>query len=144
MTKNEKIALIRKQANLTLDAFGERVGLKKSALSHIENGKASVTDRLIKDVVREFKISESWLRGEIESDDIIFDETPADAAAAFAKDNGLDSTEEILLREYLKLKDDERSVFKKYLRSVLTDMNADSDSDQEENEDEGMALLPFA
>ena len=39
MTQGERIRELRKALKLTLDRFGERVGVKKSALSQIENGK---------------------------------------------------------------------------------------------------------
>ena len=35
---NERIKELRKTLGLTLDKFGERVGLRKSSLSQIENG----------------------------------------------------------------------------------------------------------
>lgn len=39
MTQNERIKEVRKSLGLTLEKFGERIGLKKSAVSLIENGK---------------------------------------------------------------------------------------------------------
>lgn len=149
LTKGERVKAIRIKLGtdgkkMTLEDFGNRLGVSKNTISNIENGNRNLTDQMCKSISREFGVSEEWLRYGTGGEDVVFEHTANDAASTFAKENGLDSTEEILLREYLKLKDDERSVFKKYLRSVLADMNADSDSDQEENEDEGMALLPFA
>lgn len=62
MTINERVKVIRSSTGLTLDKFGERVGVKKSALSLIESGKNNVTDQMFKSICREFNISESWLR----------------------------------------------------------------------------------
>lgn len=74
MTQNERIKEVRKSLGLTLDKFGERIGLKKSAVSLIENGKNSVTDANIKAICREFGVDYMWLttgEGEmfIDSDD---------------------------------------------------------------------------
>lgn len=47
----------------------KKSGLKKAQLSSIENGKANATDRLIMTIVKEFGVSEEWLRtgkGEID------------------------------------------------------------------------------
>ena len=44
---NERIKELRKTLGLTLDKFGERVGLRKSSLSQIENGVNGVTEQLI-------------------------------------------------------------------------------------------------
>lgn len=62
MTQGERIRELRKALKLTLDRFGERVGVKKSALSQIENGKSGVTDQMIKLICREFDVSETWIR----------------------------------------------------------------------------------
>ena len=74
MTQNERIKEVRKSLGLTLDKFGERIGLKKSAVSLIENGKNSVTDANIKAICREFGVDYIWLttgEGEmfVETDD---------------------------------------------------------------------------
>lgn len=74
MTQNERVKEIRQTLKLTLEKFGEPIGLKKSALSLIENGKNSLTDANIKAICREFGIDYIWLttgEGEmfVESDD---------------------------------------------------------------------------
>lgn len=74
MTQNERIKEVRKSLGLTLEKFGERIGLKKSAVSLIENGKNAVTDANVKAICREFGVDYIWLTtgdGEmfVESDD---------------------------------------------------------------------------
>ena len=62
MTVGERIRYLRKDTlKLTLDQFGERIGLKKSALSHIENDNVKLTDQTCRSICREFNISEEWL-----------------------------------------------------------------------------------
>lgn len=61
MTQNERIKEVRKSLGLTLENFGERIGLKKSAVSLIENGKNSVTDANVKAICREFGVDYIWL-----------------------------------------------------------------------------------
>ena len=63
---NERIRELRKTLGLTLDKFGEILGMKKATLSLIENGKSSVTDRMIKLICNinwngNF-VNEGWLR----------------------------------------------------------------------------------
>ena len=64
LTVNERIKVLRTcdTIGLTLEKFGERVGVKKSALSLIESGKNKVTDQMFKSICREFAVSEEWLR----------------------------------------------------------------------------------
>ncbi|MCI8974658.1 MAG: helix-turn-helix transcriptional regulator [Lachnospiraceae bacterium] len=59
---NNRIRTLRKELNLTLDKFGEQIGLKKSSLSQIENGKCAITEQTIKSICREFNVNENWLR----------------------------------------------------------------------------------
>ena len=61
MTENERVRELRKTLGLTLEKFGERIGLKKSAVSLIENGKNSVTDANVKAICREFGVDYIWL-----------------------------------------------------------------------------------
>lgn len=61
MTVNERIKEIRKSLDLTLDKFGERIGVKKAAVSRWENGD-KIADRMILSICREFNVNEDWLR----------------------------------------------------------------------------------
>ncbi len=62
MTVNERINEIRKTNELTMDKFGERIGVTKAAISKIEKGERGVTDQMIKSICREFGYNEEWLR----------------------------------------------------------------------------------
>lgn len=59
---NERIKELRKTLGLTLDKFGDRIGVGKTAISKIENGDRSVTDQMFKSICREFNVREEWLR----------------------------------------------------------------------------------
>ena len=52
MTQGERVRMIRKHpnVNLTLEKFGEKLGIKKSALSLIENGKNNLTEQMASDL----------------------------------------------------------------------------------------------
>lgn len=62
MTENERVKALRKKLGLTLEAFGERVGLNKSSLSMVERGINAVSNQTRRSICREFNVSESWLR----------------------------------------------------------------------------------
>lgn len=76
MTQNERVKEIRKTLGLTLEKFGDRLGLKKNAISQIETGKNSLTEQNAKAICREFGVDYIWLTtgdGEmfVETDDNI-------------------------------------------------------------------------
>lgn len=48
--------------NMTLEKFGERLGVGKTAISNIENGSRNLTDQMSKSICREFNVNEEWLR----------------------------------------------------------------------------------
>ena len=59
----ERIKELRKEKlNMTLEQFGERIGLKRSGLSLIESGRNNPTDQTIKSICREFSVRDKWLR----------------------------------------------------------------------------------
>ena len=61
MNANERIKLLRKELGLTQNEFGEKIGLKKSAISQIENGSTSSNPRIVQLICTAFNISEKWL-----------------------------------------------------------------------------------
>jgi transcriptional regulator with XRE-family HTH domain len=59
---NERIKELRKYLHLTQDEFGEKLGIKKSAVSKIEKGENGTTVQMIKLMVKEFGVNEHWIR----------------------------------------------------------------------------------
>lgn len=59
---NDRIKKLRKDLGLTLDKFGEKLGVTKPTISRIENGVNNVTEQMIKSICREFNVNEEWLR----------------------------------------------------------------------------------
>ena len=61
MTQGERIREVRKALGLTLEKFGEKIGMKKNSVSQLENGKNSVTEQVIKLICREYNVDPTWL-----------------------------------------------------------------------------------
>lgn len=59
---NSRIKEIRKSLNIFQKDFAEKIGLKQSSFSDIENGKAPVTERTIIAICSKFNVNEKWLR----------------------------------------------------------------------------------
>lgn len=78
MVENVQIRLtqIRDVLGISQGAFGERIGVTRSAVCNYENGTRNLTERVIKDICREFNVNYAWLKegiGEmfISSDDSV-------------------------------------------------------------------------
>lgn len=61
MTENERIREIRKSLDMTLEKFGEKVGVTRASMSNVENGNRGVTEQMRKSICREFNIDYIWL-----------------------------------------------------------------------------------
>jgi transcriptional regulator with XRE-family HTH domain len=61
VTQGERIKKVRTSLNLTLEKFGERLGVTKVAISNIEKGNRNLTEQMTKSICREFKVDYIWL-----------------------------------------------------------------------------------
>lgn len=76
MTQGERVKEIRKTLGLTLEKFGDKVGVTKQTVSRIENGVNNLTEQMTKSICREYNVNYIWLttgEGEmfIDNDDFI-------------------------------------------------------------------------
>lgn len=60
--QGDRIKEIRKNSGLTLEKFGEKLGVGKTAISKLEKGQVNLTDQMAKSICREFDVNETWLR----------------------------------------------------------------------------------
>ena len=78
MTQGERIKEVRNSLGLTLEKFGDRLGVTKVAISNIEKGNRNLTEQMTKSICREFGVDYMWLttgEGEmfVETDDDFFE-----------------------------------------------------------------------
>lgn len=78
MTQCERIKDVRNSLGLTLEKFGEKLGVTKTAISRLEKGERSLTEQMTKSICREFSVDYMWLttgEGEmfVETDDDFFE-----------------------------------------------------------------------
>lgn len=62
MTYNERVRALRKELGLTLQVFGDRLGVTRATVSRIENGVNNLSDQMVVSICREYGVSEEWLR----------------------------------------------------------------------------------
>lgn len=121
MTENERIRILRKAKGLTLEKFGERLGVGKTAISKIESGDRGVTDQMRRSICREFGVREEWLRdgtGEME------DAAPADELHRIVSEYGFPDEVYAFLSEFIRLTEPEREAVLRYVRAVVARLNA--------------------
>ena len=58
---NNRIREIRKQAGLSMQSFGERIGVSSPSISKIESGINNPSEQTIRAICSEFNINRDWL-----------------------------------------------------------------------------------
>lgn len=61
MNQGERIKKLRETLGLTLESFGEKVGVTRGAISNLEKCNRNLTDQMKKAICREFGVDYIWL-----------------------------------------------------------------------------------
>ena len=61
MTQGERIKEIRGILGLTLEKFGDKLGVTKVAISNIEKGNRNLTEQMVKSICREYNVNYDYL-----------------------------------------------------------------------------------
>lgn len=57
-----RIKKLRKELDLTQQAFADKIGMKQNTIAQYEMGRTTPSDAIIFSICREFGINEEWLR----------------------------------------------------------------------------------
>lgn len=117
MTQGERIREVRKTLGLTLEKFGEKIGMKKNSVSQLENGKNSVTEQVVKAICREYNVDYMWLTtgdGEmfIDNDDDFIERIDRIMA-------GEDEARKNLFKFMLELSDDDIAALDRLMKKAI-------------------------
>ena len=82
MTQGQRVRELRKALDLTLEKFGNSLGVGKTAISKIEKGENNLTEQMAKAICREFRVNYFWLT---EGKGEMFSGTPQDVVDVLAK-----------------------------------------------------------
>ena len=118
MTVNERIKEIRKSKQLTMDKFGECIGVTKAAISKIEKGERGVTEQMIKSICREFGYNEEWLRNGIEPKKPVIDED-MEYGQICAELGINDSRAKQIILNYGRFSPDDKKLFWEYIDRLI-------------------------
>ena len=116
MTQGERVNQLRTALNLTLEKFGERLGVTKTAISYVEKGNRNLTEQMIKAICREFNVNYDWL---VYGDGEMFSEPPKTILDELCRAYDLDDIDRKLIQEYIKMNKQSRQVLKDYIMRIL-------------------------
>lgn len=126
LTCGERVKKIRKTLSLTLEKFGNSLGVTKTAISNIENSNRNVTDQMSKLICREFKVNEDWLKtGEGEMFQEHLDEIGyyvEDLLEYDGEGNPLYDMIVEMMKKYQALDDKSKKIIRDYFGEVMENM----------------------
>lgn len=116
MTQGERVKTIRKRLNLTLEKFGEKLGVTKTTISRIEKGINGLTDQMTKSICREYHINYDYL---VYGDGEMFDNLPDTLLDELCQQYELDEYDKHIIKAYLSLPKETRDIIKNSLKREL-------------------------
>ena len=100
MTQGERVKEIRTALSLTLEKFGEKLGVGKTAISKIEKNERSLTDQMSKSICREYNVNYDWLMDE---DGDMFSDLPQTVLDELCLQYDLDDLDRFIVELYVGL-----------------------------------------
>lgn len=100
MTQGERVKEIRTALSLTLEKFGEKLGVGKTAISKIEKNERSLTDQMAKSICREYNVNYDWLMDE---DGDMFSNLPQTVLDELCLQYDLDDLDRFIVELYVGL-----------------------------------------
>lgn len=115
----ERVKELRKELKLTMEKFGERLGVGKTAISKIEKGENSLTDQMFKAICNVNwdgrYVNEEWLRGNSKK---MFKADPGNELKALAEKYGLSDAAYVMVEKFVNLKPEAQETIFNYIREV--------------------------
>lgn len=113
MSINQRIKNLRKSLKLNQSDFGDRIGLKNSAISKLEQEGNTVVDQNKRIICDKFHISMHWL--ETGEGDMYAPDSPRDIFDSLREELQLSEVEETILRGYFELDEKAREAVTSFI-----------------------------
>lgn len=122
MTQSERVKEIRKTLDLTMEKFGEKLGVGKTAISNIESGNRNLTEQMSKAICREYNVNYDYLMyGEGE----MFDDLPQTIVDELCAQYDLNDFDKALVEMYVSLPAGSRERIKEYMKQLVKKVGLD-------------------
>lgn len=122
MTNGERVNEVRKSLGLTLEKFGEKLGVTKTTISRIEKGVNNLTDQMAISICREYNVNYDYLMyGEGE----MFDDLPQTIVDELCAQYDLNDFDKALVEMYVSLPAGSRERIKEYMKQLVKEVGWD-------------------
>lgn len=115
MTPNDRVRILRKELGLSQRSFGEKLGIKVSSVSTIENGVNKLTEMMAKAICRTFNVDYLWLTEGADVD--MFTAFPETIIDEVAEQFDLNKDDRALIETYLEASHEERKAVQNFFQT---------------------------
>ena len=112
---NKRVALIRAELGLSMEKFGEKLGISKQSVYKIEKGENNPSDQTLKLICNEFNVDPFWLedgKGEM------FTAIPESIIDVLVDEFKLDNYDRLIIKTYLEASDEQQKAIKDFLLTL--------------------------
>ncbi|RHP69030.1 XRE family transcriptional regulator [Clostridium sp. OF03-18AA] len=120
----DRLKRLRKELDLTQEAFASRIGSVQNTITGYESGRRNPSAPVISLICREFDVNEEWLRngtGEM------FAPESNDELEALAKKYNLSNADQVLIEKYVNLKAGSRETIINFMIDVVAALDGAAD-----------------
>ena len=115
---DERIRAIRKDKGLTMQAFGESIGMSKASISGIESGKNGPSEQTIRLICSVYKVDYFWLK---EGKGSMYLDDTYNLVDEIAIEQNLDPDTTRTLKRLLRLSPDSQKIVLKAIDTLLNE-----------------------
>lgn len=122
---NKRVALIRAELGLSMEKFGEKLGISKQSVYKIEKGENNPSDQTLKLICNEFNVDSFWLedgKGEM------FTAIPESIIDVLVDEFKLDDYDRLIIKTYLEASDEQQKAIKDFLLTLAENAKKKSGS----------------
>ncbi len=123
---NIRITELRKVLNLSMEKFGNQVGITKSSINAIEKGRNNPSEQTIMLICKAYNVSPLWIKEGIGDMFLDFPKTELDR---IAQDFVLNETDKLLIETFLESSESDRQAIKNFLQTFAKKIEQQKDED---------------
>lgn len=126
MNINNRIAELRKVLNLSMEKFGNKIGITRNSINAIEKGRNNPSEQTIMLICKAYNVSPLWIKEGIGD---MFLDFPKNELDRIAQDFALDETDKILIETFLESSESDRQAIKNFLQTFAKKIEQKKDED---------------
>lgn len=124
MSQGERVKEIRKELGLSMEKFGDRLGISKSAIANIESGYRNLTKHMAKSICREFDVDYFWLTEGVGEKYV---KVPESLIDGIIEKYELNKNDRFIIESYLELDEDDKKTVRNFFINIAKKISEDEE-----------------